>query len=79
MADQPLSLEEWEKKAALATSLTLVEMRRLYAQCPDPHRPAAAALWRLIVAMVHTRRGPNDLPSDWTLRSLDQDQMMPVH
>ncbi len=75
-----MTLDQWEGKAGDLTSLTLNEMRRLFAECPSPDQSERAALlWRLIVAMVHTRRGADDRPSDWTLRSLDQDSMMPVH
>lgn len=77
------SLENWEAEAGavVLTSLTLADMRSLYGRCPEPSRSAVAqALWALIVAMVHSRRGPDDRPSDWTLRLLAQGEFKePVH
>ena len=78
-----MTLSEWERLLGQHSigSLTLSEMRQLFDECPEPqHSEIARELWRMIVAMVHTRRQPADLPSEWTWRTFDQGLTKePVH
>lgn len=78
-----MTLIEWEEavRGLDFARLTLDEMQRLHQRCPTPlDSGAAQRLWALIVAMVHTKRGPADRPSDWTLRVLAQGVAKePVH